>query len=146
MAKAVQKQTRKNSGKDKAPKPLSPKQMHANVTSLLAGKALTGKAAEAFAVEAISAAAPTAVKAITFTCSNPGCLVAITSGLIHFVFSASGGANFPVGTSTVFHGVQGPPNQPFAITIQGGTLDFPINGTLSPQGKAGGMRKLTVNS
>lgn len=140
--------SRKKKGGKKGSKALTPKQVHKTVASLLSRKALAGMATEALA-GALTAAAPvtavaTAVKPVSFTCSNFGCLVAITSGDIHFVFSGTGGANFPVGTSPIFYGVQGPPNDGFAITVQGGTLDFPINSQLTAEGKAGGMRKLTV--
>lgn len=147
MAKKGKNVPAKKKGTQTTVTTLTPKQAHAKVSSLLSGKALTGKAAEAFAAETFAAAAPAAaaaVKPVSFTCSNFGCLVAITSGNIHFVFSGTGGANFPVGVSNIFYGVQGPPNQAFSITVQGGTLDFPINSQLTAQGKAGGMRKLTV--
>jgi hypothetical protein len=144
---------KKKDGK-KGAKALTPRQLHARVSSLLSGKALTGKAAEAFAAETMAAlaapgaaaAAAVAKKPVTFTCSNFGCLVAITTEDNHFVFSGTGGANFKVGDTDVFFGVQGPPNQGFAITVQGGTLDFPISSTLTAQGKAGGMRTLTVKA
>jgi hypothetical protein len=140
----------KKHGGPKPAKALTSKQVHARVSSLLKGKALRGEDADAFAAEMLAAtsgaAAAIAVKPVSFTCSNFGCLVAITSGNIHFVFSGSGGANFPVGVSNIFYGVQGLPNQSFAITVQGGTLDFPINSQLTPQGKAGGMRQLKVSA
>lgn len=123
----------------------SAKDLHTTVHRLLSGRALTGTAAKAFAADVLANAAPAAVKTVTFTCANPGCLVAITSGSIHFVFSGVGGANFPVGTNPLFYGIQGPPSQAFAITCQGGSLDTPISGQLTASGKAGSVRTLTVS-
>lgn len=131
-----------------AKKALGPREVHAKVSSLLSNRALRGRAAEAFAAEAFTAlpAATAAVKAVTFSCNNIGCLVRITSGGINFVFSGTGGHNFPVGASQIIYAVQGPPNQLFAITAQGGTLDSPINSRLTQQGRAGGPRVLTVTA
>jgi hypothetical protein len=134
----------------KTAKAVTPAQVHRRVSALLEGKALKGKIAEAFAAEefAAAAAAPVAadvvVKPVSFTCSNIGCLVSITSGSIHFVFSGTGGAKFPVGVSRIFYGVQGPKNQAFSITVQGATLDFPIAEQLDGQGIGGGRRHITV--
>ncbi|HSU69564.1 MAG TPA: hypothetical protein VLJ39_21955 [Tepidisphaeraceae bacterium] len=145
-AKAVKRaKTAKKASKPKKP---TPKQLHARVVSLLGGKVLTGEAAAAFSRHMLAANAPAAAavakKPVSFTCTNFGCLVNITADDVHFVFSGTGGANFRVGQNDLFFAVQGPPNQSFTITAQGGTLDFPINSNLTAQGKAGGMRTLTV--
>lgn len=139
--------TAKGAAKGKGGNAPTPEQVHAKVASLLSGKALTGEAAEAFVADAFKTAASPAVtagKPVSFTCDNFGCLVGITSGNIHFVFSGTGGANFPVGVSRIFYAVQGPPNQAFSIAVQGSTLDFPIADQLTPNGIAGGRRFLTV--
>lgn len=147
---AKKKRPAKKAATGKKPTTLTPRQVHKRVSALLGGKALKGKIAEAFAAEefAAAAAAPVAadvaVKPVSFTCSNIGCLVSITSGNIHFVFSGTGGANFPVGVSRIFYGVQGPKNQAFSITVQGATLDFPISEQLDSQGIGGGRRHITV--
>lgn len=130
---------KKKKGARKTRKALTPKQVHAKVSSLL-----RKEAAETSAV--VTRAVAAAVKPVSFSCSNLGCLVGITSGSIHFVFSRTGGANFPVGVSNIFYSVQGPANQAFSISVQGGTFDAPINSQLTAQGKAGGMRKLTVTA
>ena len=84
-------------------------------------------------------AAAAATKIVTFTCSNPACLVGITSGTLNFAFVGSGAASFPVGNSPIFYRVQGPA-KPVTITTQGGTLNPPIVGTPS----FGGFTTVTV--
>lgn len=84
-------------------------------------------------------AAAQALKVVTFTCSNAGCLVGITSGPLNLVFSGSGAAMFPVGNSPLFYRVQGP-KTPVTVAVTGGTLSSPIAGLPA----FGGMTTLTV--
>jgi len=86
-----------------------------------------------------AAAAAAGLKPVTFTCSNAGCLVGISSGSLNLVFSGSGAAMFPVGASTIFYRIQGPKTA-VTLTTTGGTLSAPIAGTPP----FGGMRTLTV--
>jgi hypothetical protein len=88
---------------------------------------------------AASATAAAALKVVTFTCSNPACLVGITSGPLNFAFQGSGAAAFPVGNSPISFRVRGPA-RPVTLTAQGGTLNPPIAGTPS----FGGFTTLTV--
>ena len=83
---------------------------------------------------------------MSFTLTNIGSIGKITSGVISFAFSGGSkvGHLFPVGVNDLFYGVQGPPDQAFAINVEGGTLDRPINSRLTSEGKAGGSRKLTI--
>jgi hypothetical protein len=75
---------------------------------------------------------------VTFTCSNPGCIVGITVGTINIVFVGTGGAHLPVGASLMFWRVQG--SGALAITATGGSLSSPISSTAPDAG----MRTLTV--
>lgn len=99
-------------------------------------RSVTRRAATAGRLSKATAAA----KPVTFICSNPACLVGITSGPVNIVFSGSGGAMFPVGTSPLFYRVQGP-KKSCTVTAQGGTLGAPIQGTPA----FGGMTTLTVS-
>jgi hypothetical protein len=80
---AKKKSPAKKTAAGKTPKTLTPRQVHKRVSALLGGKALKGKIAEAFAAEEFAAAAAArvaadiAVKPVSFTCSNIGCLVSI---------------------------------------------------------------------
>jgi hypothetical protein len=76
---------------------------------------------------------------VTFACSNPACLVGITSGRLNFAFSGSGAASFPIGRSAVTFRVQGP-RRTVTVSAAGGTLDPPIAG-VPP---FGGFTTLTV--
>ena len=91
------------------------------------------------ALETTGAAAPATSKTITFSCSNPNCLVGITSGPLNFAFSGSAAASFPVGDSPIFFRIQGP-GTPVTLTTQGGTLTPAVAGTPA----FGGFTTLTV--
>lgn len=124
------------------------KKAHAAMTALFAeAPAGIEAAALAKAMPAAAAIAPGAAeKNVSFTLTNIGCVGRITSGTISFGLTGGSkiGHLFPVGVNDLFYAVKGPKNQTFAITVEGGTLDLPINSNLTPEGKAGGSRKLTV--
>ena len=75
----------------------------------------------------LEAAEAVTLKVVTFTCSNPNCVVGITSGSLNFAFTGSGAASFPVGQSDIFFRIKGA-SQPVTLTTQGGTLSPPVAG------------------
>jgi hypothetical protein len=84
-------------------------------------------------------AAAAATKPVVFNCSNPNCIVGITSGTLNIVFVGTGGATMPTGSFPIFWRVQG--TGAFTVTVQsGGTLSSPIASTAPDAG----VRTLTV--
>lgn len=95
------------------------------------------------ATDATEALAPHAavapqLKPVTFSCSNPNCIVGIASGASTIAFTGTGGMLFPVGVSPIFWRVQG--TGTFTITTAGGSLDAPI----ASEAPDAGTRDLTV--
>ena len=123
--------------KASAKKPRKPSATHAQLRGVLASVGESarsaGAAAESVAREVVGR------KPVTFICSNAACIVGITSGPLNLVFSGSGAALFPVGTSPLFFRIKGP-KAPVTVSVQGGTLAPPIAGTPA----FGGFTTLTV--
>lgn len=137
----------KNAGTRTAPKLPTLKKAHTLMSALFAERAIFAQDASPLTTglpEANAAAA--GEKTVSFTLTNVGCIAVITSSNISF--SLTGGSKvghpFPVGANDLFYAVQGPPNEAFAINVEGGSLDIPINRKLGADGKAGGSRQLTV--
>ena len=141
---ARKKTARKKTGRPRVTAPTL-KRAHA-IMSALFSETPPGVAGRAALAEAVPAAAAVAEKSVSFTLTNLGSIGKITSGVVSFALSGGSkiGHLLPVGVNDLFYGVQGPPNQAFAINVEGGTLDRPINSRLTSDGKAGGSRKLTV--
>lgn len=78
-----------------------------------AGRSRAGGAAALAAIAADK-------KAVTFSCSNPQCLVGITVGSINIVFTGTGGSLFPAGSFVAHWRVKG--SGAFTITSAGATL------------------------
>ncbi|MGC4084195.1 MAG: hypothetical protein QM736_19310 [Vicinamibacterales bacterium] len=115
------------------PSPLSLENAHAMLVSMLT--------------------APTAALAevvteneVTFMLTNSSCVATITSGNISFELSGTSSIShrFPAGTDPLSYAVVGPPDQTFAITVEGASFDTPITGRLSSRGHASGERTLIV--
>lgn len=79
------------------------------------------------------------VKSVVFTCSNPACLVRITTDAFNVGFAGSAALSFPVGRTRLSFLILGP-RRSVTLTTQGATLNPPVAGTP----KFGGMTFLTV--
>ena len=88
-------------------------------------------------------AGPTAVK---FTCTNASAvLVTITTHAGAVLLQPSQAINLPSGKQDIVWSARGTTGAAFKVTVSGGTLDAPIDTTLPPGGKTGGLRFLTVS-
>jgi hypothetical protein len=114
---ARKKAARKKTGRSSVKAPTL-KRAHAIMSSLFSETPRRAVERAALA-EAVTAAAAAAEKSVSFTLTNIGSIGKITSGVISFAFSGGSkvGHLFPVGVNDLFYGVQGPPDQAFAINV-----------------------------
>ncbi|MEQ1758231.1 MAG: hypothetical protein ABL986_07930 [Vicinamibacterales bacterium] len=92
----------------------------------------------------VAALAPTmtfaeaAMKAVTFTCSNPSSILGITAAHVSVPIIGSRTVNLPFGTFSLFWRIQG--SGPFTVTVNGAQISAPIAGT----GTDAGVRVIQV--